>query len=265
LSTLVVDGVGLNVRVDGPADAPPIVLSNSLGTDLSMWEPQMPSLRERFRVVRYDLRGHGGSDVSPGPITVDRLGQDVVDLLDALGIERAHVCGLSVGGLVSIWLAARHPDRLDRAVLGAAAARIGTAELWQSRADAVRAGGMAAVVDIVMTRFFSERFRTERPDVVARVAQGLAATPPEGYAAACLALRDADLRAEVARIAAPSLVVVGREDPATPVAEAEWLHARIPGSELVVLEDAGHLCNLEQPERFTDAVVGFLSEGGGSS
>jgi 3-oxoadipate enol-lactonase len=265
LSTLVVDGVGLNVRVDGPADAPPIVLSNSLGTDLSMWEPQMVSLRERFRVVRYDLRGHGASDVAPGPITIDRLGQDVVDLLDALGIERAHVCGLSVGGLVSTWLAARRPDRVDRAVLGAVAARIGTRELWKDRAEAVRSGGMVAVADAVLARFFSERFRGERPDVVARVARILAATPPEGYAAACVALRDADLRREVAGIAAPTLVVVGREDPATPVAEAEWLHARIPGSELVVLEDAGHLCNLEQPERFTDAVVGFLSEGGGSS
>jgi 3-oxoadipate enol-lactonase len=153
---------------------------------------------------------------------------------------------------------------VGRAVLGAVAARIGTQELWQDRADAVRAGGMAAVVDTVLTRFFSERFRTERPDVVARVAQVLAATPPEGYAAACLALRDADLRAEVARIAAPTLVVVGREDPATPVTEAEWLHAQIPGSDLAVLEDAGHLCNLEQPARFTDAVVRFLSGGGGS-
>ena len=264
MSVVVVDGVGLNVRVDGPEDAPAVVLSNSLGTDLSMWEPQVPALRERFRVVRYDLRGHGGSDVSPGPTTIDRLGQDVVDLLDALGIERAHVCGLSVGGLVSTWLAARRPDRVGRAVLGAVSARIGTQELWQDRADAVRAGGMAAVVDAVLARFFSERFRTERPDVVARVAQVLAATPPEGYAAACLALRDADLRAEVARIAAPTLVVVGREDPATPVTEAEWLHAQIPGSDLAVLEDAGHLCNLEQPARFTDAVVRFLSGGGGS-
>jgi 3-oxoadipate enol-lactonase len=265
LSTVVVDGVGLNVRVDGPADAPALVLSNSLGTDLSLWDPQMPTLRERFRVARYDLRGHGGSDVPPGLITLDRLGQDVVDLLDALGIERAHVCGLSVGGLVSTWLAAHRPDRVDRAVLGAVAARIGTPELWRDRAEAVRAGGMAAVVDAVLARFFSERFRAERPDVVARVGQVLAATPQEGYAAACLALRDADLREEVAGIAAPTLVVVGRDDPATPVAEAEWLHARITGSELVVLEDAGHLCNLEQPERFTDAVVGFLSGGGGPS
>lgn len=262
---MVVDGVGLNVRVDGPADAPALILSNSLGTDLSMWEPQMPALRERFRVVRYDLRGHGASDVPPGPISIDRLGQDAVDLFDALGIERAHVCGLSIGGLVSTWLAARRPDRVDRAVIAAVAARIGTQELWQDRAEAVRSGGMAAVVDAVLVRFFSERFRGERPDVVARVGQVLAATPPEGYAAACLALRDADLREEVAGIAAPTLVVVGREDPATPVAEADWLHARIPGSELVVLEDAGHLCNLEQPELFTDAVVGFLSGGGGPS
>ena len=263
MSTMVVDGVGLNVRVDGPSDAPALVLSNSLGTDLSMWEPQVPALRERFRVVRYDLRGHGGSDVSPGPTTIDRLGQDVVDLLDALGIGRAHVCGLSVGGLVSTWLAARRPDRVDRAVLGAVAARIGTQELWQDRAEAVRSGGMAAVVEAVLTRFFSERFRSERHDVVARVGRVMSATPPEGYVAACLALRDADLREEVAGIVAPTLVVVGREDPATPVAEAEWLHARIPGSELVVLEDAGHLCNLEQPDRFTDAVVEFLAGGGG--
>ena len=260
---MVVDGVGLNVRVDGPRDAPTLVLSNSLGTDLSMWEPQMPALRERFRVVRYDLRGHGASDVAPGAVTIARLGHDVVDLLDALGIARAHVCGLSVGGLVSTWLAARRPDRVDRAVLGAVAARIGTRELWQDRAEAVRSGGMAAVVEAVLTRFFSERFRSERHDVVARVGRVMSATPPEGYVAACLALRDADLREEVAGIVAPTLVVVGREDPATPVAEAEWLHARIPGSELVVLEDAGHLCNLEQPERFTVAVMEFLAGGGG--
>lgn len=258
-----VEGARLHVRVDGPSDAPTLVLSNSLGTDLSMWEPQVPAFRERFRVVRYDLRGHGRSDEPSGPITIERLGQDVVHLLDALGIDRAHVCGLSLGGVVSMWLATRRPDRVDRAVLGAVAARIGTAQLWQDRADAVRAGGMAAVVDTVLVRFFSDRFRAERPDVVAGVGRVLAATPPEGYVAACLALRDADLGEEVAGIGLPVLLVVGREDAATPVAEAERLHALIPGSELIVLE-AGHLCSLERPERFTDAVLRFLSGGGPS-
>jgi 3-oxoadipate enol-lactonase len=260
VSRVDVGGIGIEARVEGPSDASPLVLVNSAGSDQRMWDRTLPALGDGFRLVRYDARGHGGSDVPPSPYTLDQLGGDLLGLLDALAIPRAHVVGASLGGLVALWLAARHPDRIDRAVFAGTAARIGSAAAWQERADTVRTEGIDAVVDLVMERFFSARFRGEHGDVVAGFADALRAQSPQGYEATCLALRDADLRDEIRRIRASSLVVVGELDRSTPPTDAEQLRDAIPGSRLVRLEGAGHLCAVEEPDRFGDIVGRFLRE-----
>ena len=259
MSRVDVEGVRVHQQVEGPEDGFPLVLVNSLGTDLGMWDGQAPALAERFRLVRYDLRGHGRSDAPPGPYTIEAFGADLAGLMDGLGIGRAHVCGLSLGGMVAMWLSIHRPERVERTVLAGTAARIGTAALWEERAEAVRAGGMEAVAGTVIDRFFTAPFRDRRPDVVKGFREALTSTRPAGYVGSCLALRDADLRAEVGAIAAPVLVVVGAGDVATPPSDAESLHEGIPGSRLVVLRDAGHLCNVEQPELFNAAVLEFLA------
>ncbi|MBA3737707.1 MAG: 3-oxoadipate enol-lactonase [Actinobacteria bacterium] len=253
-----VDGVGISYRLDGDAEGAPLVLLNSAGCDLRMWDPHVAALGERFRLVRTDARGHGGSDAPPPPYTVGAFGADVIALLDALEIERAHVVGASLGGLVALWIAAHHPGRVERAVFSGTAARIGTAEAWQERADAVRLGGTEAVSDLVMSRFFSASFRRDHPDVVGWFADVLRVQSRLGYEATCLALRDANLREEVGAILAPSLILVGDEDASTPVSDARWLHDAIGGSRLLTLEGAGHLCSVERRETFDEVVPRFL-------
>jgi 3-oxoadipate enol-lactonase len=191
--------------------------------------------------------------------TIERLGRDLLALLDYLGIARAHVCGLSLGGMTALWLAAHHPERVGRAVFANTAARIGTAATWDARIAAVRGGGMAAVRDAVVARFFSEGFRARRPDVARAFGDMLEATRPDGYVAACAALRDADLRAVVPAIRAPALIVAGALDEATPPAQSEELHTAIGGSEMVAL-DAAHLSNVEQPEAFSARLLLFLNK-----
>jgi 3-oxoadipate enol-lactonase len=253
-----IDGLRLAYRIDGPESADALVLINSLGGDLRMWEPQMASLASHFRVVRYDCRGHGESDVPVGPTTIDRLGADVVALLDHLNLERAHLCGLSLGGLTALWVAAYHRDRVRRVVFANTAARLGTTQSWDERIGAVRAGGLAAIRDAVVRRFLGAQFRAAYPDVTRRIGDMVEATPPAGYLAACTALRDADLRTVVSRIRAPSLILAGELDQSTPLQQSEELHTAIAGSELVVLPGAAHLTNVEQAEEFTRVVTNFL-------
>ncbi len=253
-----VAGVGIAYRLDGNPNGPPVVLLHSAGCDLRMWDPHVPALGERFQLVRADARGHGGSDAPPPPYTVERFGADVIGVLDALEIHRAHLVGASLGGLVALWIAVHHPGRVERAVFSGTAARIGTAEAWQERADAVRAGGTEAVSDQVMSRFFSASFRRDHPDVVGWFADVLRVQPPHGYEATCLALRDADLRGEVGAIDAPSLILAGDQDASTPVSDATWLHDAIDGSRLLTLEGAGHLCSVERRDTFDDIVPRFL-------
>jgi 3-oxoadipate enol-lactonase len=254
--------LSLEVVVEGDPDASPVVLIHSAGADHRMWERNLPAIRDRFRVIRYDARGHGRSDVPPAPYALDDLGTDLVAVLDALDVVSAHVVGASLGGLVALWLAVRHPDRVRRTVLAGAAARFGTPDAWEERADAVRVGGTEAVVDLVMHRFFSERFRRNEPGVVAGFAEALRRQSPEGYVGTCLALRDADLRDEVSAIRAPSLVVVGDEDASAPPADADALRAEIPGARLMVLEGAGHLCTVERPDVFEDIAEHLNEEAG---
>ena len=233
--------------VQGPSDAPALVLANSLGTTVEMWRPQMGRLLGRFRVVRFDLPGHGGSPAPDGPYTIEDLGRGVIALLDDLGIERAHLVGLSIGGMISMWVAAAAPERVDRLVLCSTSAQLGPPEGWASRAETVLAQGTGAVAELVVGRWFTPRFAAAHPDVIAEMLAMIESVSPVGYAGCCRALERMDLRPDLARIVAPSLVVVGDDDPATPPAHGERIVAGIPGSRLARVVDAAHLLNIEQP------------------
>jgi 3-oxoadipate enol-lactonase len=244
----------LNHRLDGPEDAPILVLSNSLGTDLGLWSANLPSWTSSFRVLRYDQRGHGGSEVPLGPYSVELLGRDVLDLLDSVGVERASFCGLSLGGATGMWLAVNAPGRIERLVLACTSPRFGEPEHWRDRAEIVRSEGLEPVAEASVARWFTQRFRAERPSIAAHFRAELLATPAEGYAACCEALAAWDYRGRVAEIAAPTLVIAGADDPTVPPEAAAVLTEQIAGSRLVVLPDAGHLANVGQPEAFSASV-----------
>ena len=250
--------VRLHYRVDGDAGAPPLLLCNSLGTSLEMWEPQMAALAARFRVVRYDSRGHGRSQVTRPPYSIEMLAQDALALLDALAIPRAHFCGLSMGGVVGMWLGCHAPDRIDRLVLANTGAKIGTAEMWDARIHAVRKGGMRAIAGAVLGRFFSPQLIEQPTPMVAQVRATLEATSTEGYVASCAAVRDADLRRSLARIRAPVLVITGSGDLSTPPADGRFIADQIAGARLLELP-ATHLSNIQAAPAFTQALVQFLT------
>jgi 3-oxoadipate enol-lactonase len=255
----------LYYTVDGPAGAPPLLLGGALGTSLAMWRPQLPALAERFRVIRYDHRGHGGSAVPPGPYRIDDLGRDVVALLDRLELSRVHVGGLSLGGMVGMWLAANAPERVDRLMLLCTSALLGPPELWSNRAAAVRAGGMPAIADPVLARWFTPGFVSRQPDVVDWARGLLTATSPVGYAGCCAAIQHMDLEPALASITAPTLVIAGADDPATPPAMAERIAAAIPGARLEIVPDAAHLANVEQPAIVNRLLLDFLAGSAGSA
>jgi 3-oxoadipate enol-lactonase len=243
----------------GPAGAPVLVLSNSLGADLSMWEPQMLELKKSFRVLRYDTRGHGRTSLTDGPYAIEQLARDVLRLLDALGFGRVHFCGLSMGGKIGIWLGAHAPKRIEKLVLCNTGARIGTAEGWNARIQRVRDLGMKGIAAAVTERWFTAGFREQSPGVVARAQAMIEKTPPEGYVACCAAIRDSDQSAEVvASIRAPTLVIAGRHDPATPPADGRALADAIAGARYVELP-AAHLSNIEASGQFTAEVSAFLT------
>ncbi len=250
----------LHYKVEGREDAPVLVLSNSLGTDLSMWAPQIPALLAHFRVLRYDTRGHGASDAPAGDYTIDQLGGDVVSLLDHLNIHRAHFCGISMGGLTGMWLAVHRPDRLARLVLANTSAKIGSGQSWDARIGAVRADGMQKLAPTIIARWYTEGYLHHAADAVEPMRDALATTSADGYAACCAAIRDADLRADLSRIAASTLLIVGTHDVSTPPADGRATAEGISGAQIVAL-DAAHISNQEQAGAFTTAVLSFLTEG----
>ena len=249
----------LNHRLDGPDDAPVLVLSGSLGTDHSMWDAQAPALCERFRLLRYDQRGHGRSEVPPGPYAIEDLGGDVVALLDELGIERASFCGLSIGGMTGMWLGANAPERVERLVLCSTAAFFPPRDMWDERIETARAEGPGAMADATLERWFTPAFHEERPDEIERFRGMLQRTDPEGYAACSEAIRDMDLREALGRIEAPTLVIMGDEDPSTPPEKGEEIAAAIPDASLTVLSPARHIANVERPDEFAAALSGHLT------
>jgi 3-oxoadipate enol-lactonase len=252
------NGVTFEVAFDGPADAPCLVLSHSLGSSLDMWSPQARSFSRRFRVLRYDTRGHGRSEVTPGPYTIERLARDVIGLLDAAGIDKASFCGLSMGGATGLWLAAHAPERFERFVFCNTVPWLGPPATMLDRAAAVRRDGLEGFADATMQRWFTEEFRARHPQTVEAIREAFVATPREGYAACCEALAGYDVRAHLASISRPVLVVAGLHDPSPPIATARDYAARIPGARLVELP-AAHLSNLGAQEEFDEAVLGFLN------
>jgi 3-oxoadipate enol-lactonase len=260
MSGRVVDAGGcpLYVRIDGQETAPALMLSNSLGTDLHMWDEQAPEWAKRFRVVRYDRRGHGRSGLGDAPHTMETLGRDALAIMDALGLEKVNWCGLSMGGMVGQWLAANAPHRVDRLILSNTSAYFPDKKRWNDRIDTVREKGLASIADALMNIWFSASFRAEAPETVARMKAMLTATPVEGYLASCEAVRDMDHRELLPKIKAPTLVIAGQHDQTTPLEAAKYIHAHIPGAELAVL-DTAHIANVERPDLYNDTVLRFLA------
>ncbi|WP_432261281.1 3-oxoadipate enol-lactonase [Cupriavidus sp. TMH.W2] len=250
-------GARLFYTVDGPEAAPAIVFSNSLGTDHTMWEPQAAVLAGRYRVVRYDTRGHGRSTAPGDAFTVAQLGQDVIAILDALGIGQAVFCGLSMGGLTGMWLGLHAPQRFSHIVLANTAAKIGNADGWNARIDTVRREGMAVMVAPSVERWFTPGFAATADRALDGLRQVLAGLDPHGYAASCAAVRDADFRESVASITVPVLVIAGSQDPSTSAQEGRALAGAIPGARYVELP-AAHISSFEQPGRFTAALLDFV-------
>ncbi|MEN5174492.1 3-oxoadipate enol-lactonase [Acinetobacter higginsii] len=249
-------GHPLAVQVQGLKDAPVIMFSNSLGTDHGMWQAQVAALADHYQIISYDTRGHGTSAVIANS-TLQNLVEDVVDILDALTIEKVHFCGISMGGITALALAIYHAKRFHSITVANSAAKIGTAEAWNSRAESVEQNGLADIVKTTHTRWFSEHFDYAHDVLAQKTIQSLAVTPAQGYANACRALADADVRAQLGQIQIPTLIIAGQYDPVTTVQDAEFMHHHIANSQLEILL-ASHLSNIEQPQVFTQELTKFI-------
>jgi 3-oxoadipate enol-lactonase len=244
----------------GPGDA--VLLVHAIGCDLRMWDALGAELAPRYRVVRMDVRGHGKSAVTAGPYSLDQLADDARDVLDSLAIEKAHWVGLSMGGMIGQAFALRHSRRLRKLVLANTTSSYGAEgpKMWEARAKAVHEGGMAAITELAMQRYFSDDFRASSSDIVDRIGAGFLATDPAGYIACCNAIRDLDFAGELHRIKAPTLVIAGEKDVGTPVAMSKAIADAIPGAKLAVIPGAAHLSAVEDPAAFNRLVVDFLSK-----
>jgi 3-oxoadipate enol-lactonase len=252
------DGAKLNAQVEGPERAPVLMLCNSLGTDLHMWDDQVEAITGRFRLVRYDRRGHGKSEAPKGPYNMEMLARDALAVMDGMGVQKVNWCGLSMGGMVGMWLGANAPQRIEQLVLSNTSAHMADKQIWNERFKTLRTGGTAAIADGTMERWFTKGFRERAPQAVARLKQMVLDTPVEGYIGCGEAVRDMDHREIIRKITAPTLVIAGRHDPATTVEAGEFLRDRIPSAKLAVLE-AAHIANVEQPQAYTDTLLGFLT------
>ncbi|MES2103992.1 MAG: 3-oxoadipate enol-lactonase [Pseudomonadota bacterium] len=249
----------INYQLEGKDSEPVLVLSNSLGTTLDMWQPQMPALLEHFRVLRYDARGHGLSWVTPAPYSMAQLGGDVIALLDQLEIAQAYFCGLSMGGMTGIWLGAHHPGRFLKLALCNTGAKIGTPPVWNTRIDQVIREGMQAIATTVIDRWFTANYQAKAPQNVETVKQMLLHTDRTGYTGCCAAIRDMDLRDALAGIKLPTLVIAGTHDQSTPPADGKLIAERIDSARYVEL-DSAHLSNWEQTELFNQNLLSFLKD-----
>ena len=248
--------------VSGRPDAPVVVLANSLGSTWEMWDANVAGLQEHFRVVRFDTRGHGRSPVPAGPYDIDDLADDVVALLDRLGIERAHFVGLSLGGMTGLRLAARNPERIDHLVVLCTGARLDPAEAWTNRASTVRANGTAAIADVIVRRWFTPAWLDAHPQVRKESEEMVGSTPAEGYAACCEAIATMDLGPDLPAITTPTLAIAGADDPATPSWQLERIAKSVAHGKLVVVPESAHLASAERPAMITPAVIAYLLEDG---
>ncbi|ALA16244.1 MULTISPECIES: 3-oxoadipate enol-lactonase [unclassified Chelatococcus] len=250
-------GEPFNVRMDGPENAPVLMLSNSLSSNMSMWDAQVRAWQSHFRILRYDSRGHGASVAPDRPYSIEELGRDALAILDHFGIAKAHWCGVSKGGMVGMWLMTHAPERLGRVVLANTAAHMGPPDLWNGRIRTARHGGMAALADATVERWFTAGFRGRAPETTAAMCEMILTTPAHGYAGCCAAIRDMDQRWTIRAAENPVLVVVGAHDPATPPAAGRQIHEAIAGSSLVAL-DAAHISNVEAEAEFSRLAGDFL-------
>jgi 3-oxoadipate enol-lactonase len=256
------NGIQVNYEISGEESAPVLILSHSLGSSMAMWDPQAERLEAQFRVLRYDIRGHGGSEAPEGKYTLDQLGNDAVGLLDALDIHVVHWVGLSMGGMIGQNLALNHANRVRSIALCDTAAILpeDAQPVWQERIDTARKKGMEAVVQETLERWFTQAYLSKNPPEVARIREQFLATPVTGYMGCSEAIRGLNYLERLSEIKIPALIIVGEEDPGTPVSAAEAIHERIPHSRLVILPSAAHLSNVEQPEAFNSALMEFLQE-----
>lgn len=252
--------IPIHTLVEGPANRPVVVLSNSLGTTFRMWDSQIDKLQHRFRVVRYDMRGHGASAVPSGPYSIDDLADDLVAVLDAFDFQRVHLVGLSLGGMVALRVAARNPERVNRLAVLCTAALLPPPSAWIQRAAAVRAHGSGTVAAAVAARWFTKGYLAAHPAAKVAAEAMVAATPVEGYAGCCEAIAAVDLRSDLASITAPTLAIAGADDPATPPACLAEIATGMPDARLLVVPHAAHLANVERPEAITHALIEHLEQ-----
>jgi 3-oxoadipate enol-lactonase len=248
----------IHYALEGQSELPSLVFSNSLGTNFSMWDPQALELGKQLRILRYDSRGHGLSSSTPGPYAIEQLSKDVLSLLDALQLKRVNFCGLSMGGMIGMWLGTHAPERLNKLALCNTGARIGNADGWNTRIETVRKTGMKSVASAVLDRWFTPAFRAKAPATISNTQKMLEAVDAEGYASCCAAVRDFDFRTELSKIRVPTLVIAGTHDPATPPADGRFIADHVPGAKYVEL-NAAHLSNIEDQDRFNKELAAFLN------
>lgn len=258
MPTFTSNNAQINYQTFGDAAKPALVFSNSLGTNFKMWQPQIDFFQQDFFVICYDTRGHGASSAPQGPYSIDQLGQDVVNLLDHLNIEKAAFCGISMGGLTGQWLAINRPERFNQVVVCNTAAKIGQEQAWNDRAALVREQGLAPIALTAASRWFTDPFIQSNAATVAELSNDLGAGSPEGYASCCEALAKADLREQLKDIVVPVLIVAGQQDPVTTVADGQYMVDRIANSQLFEI-NASHISNIEQPDAFNQAVQKFIA------
>ncbi len=254
------NGIEINYAMEG--SGPVVTMSHSLGCHLGMWDEQVRALRDRYTVLRYDTRGHGQSSAPPGPYTLAMLAADLKGLLDGLGVASTHLVGLSMGGMIGQVFALEHPAMVQSLALCDTTSRYpaGASSVWEERIRTVEKDGMAPMVEPTLGRWFTAPFRERQPDLMKRVGAMIATTPPQGYVGCCHAIPKIDVTRRLGELRCPAIVIVGEEDPGTPVEMAREIHAALPGSELAILRSASHLSNLEQPAEFTRALSGFLAK-----
>lgn len=254
------NGINVNYRFDGPASAPIVMLSNSLMSNHTMWDPQIAVLARSFRVLRYDTRGHGDTDSPQGPYSIKLLAEDAIALLDTLGINKVHFAGLSMGGMIAQYLGANYPNRIHSLLLCDTASEMPTLEMWNDRISLAQNDGITALLDGTLQRWFTAPFLKNNKVAVEKVAQMIRTTDTGGYIGCASAVRDMSQTSILSKIIAPTVIIVGEDDPACTVAQSKVLEEHINGSELVVLKNAAHLSNIEQTNNFNDAMMGFLNK-----
>jgi 3-oxoadipate enol-lactonase/4-carboxymuconolactone decarboxylase len=259
MAELLINGNPMHYQLDGLEQGPVVLFSNSLGADLTMWDAVADKMLTHFRILRYDTRGHGKTPTSFGPVSIDDLGQDVIGLLDALKISKAHFCGLSMGGLIGQWLAIHHPERIGKLVLCNTAAKIGVPATWNERIETVNQQGLSTIAGAVMNRWLTTEFQQANPAILTRLLAMFRANTDEGHVACCAVIRDTDLRNDIHRITAPTLIIVGTHDPVTTVADGQFMQKEITNAQLVELP-AAHLSVVEVADVFAQALQGFLAE-----